>query len=197
MKQIVTIILGVVGLFTTYSSTAQICPPTGFTDGSSLYFFYNTGTIACEDRPASIVVDASTFSLVDCGEAYSVYDLESGDPLLDLNFFEADFGVGLCEYTGGVLTGETLSDNMQELVLKGLSVYPNPVKKGQDININFASAVEGNIVLYDVTGKQIRTYNLAKVVEKRLNVGELMSGIYMLRINNGTASVTKKIVILN
>lgn len=197
MKSIVTILLVVVGLFSTYTSTAQICPPTGFTDGSSLYFFYDNGTIACEDRPLTIVVNATTFGLIDCGDAYSVYDIVSGDPLADLNFFEADFGGGLCQYTGGVLTGETLSDNMEEFALAGLSVFPNPVKKGNDISVNFSTAVNGSILLYDVTGKQIKTYNLSNAMQKKLNVSELMSGIYMLRINNGTASITKKIAILN
>lgn len=70
-------------------------------------------------------------------------------------------------------------------------VYPNPATKGY---INIISKISGvkNISIYDVLGSQV----LKTVLNgERLDISDLNSGVYILKIEQGKASTTKKLVI--
>ena len=70
-------------------------------------------------------------------------------------------------------------------------VYPNPATKGY---INIISKISGvkNISIYDVLGTQVLK---TKLNGERLDVSDLNSGVYILKIEQGKASTTKKLVI--
>ncbi len=71
------------------------------------------------------------------------------------------------------------------------SIYPNPASKGF---VNISSKVGGakNISIYDVLGKQVIKTTLNG---DRLDISALNSGIYILKIEQGKASTTKKLVV--
>lgn len=71
------------------------------------------------------------------------------------------------------------------------SVYPNPASKGF---VNISSKVSGakNISVFDVLGKQVVKTTLNG---ERLDISALNSGIYILKIEQGKASTTKKLVV--
>ncbi|HZW63221.1 MAG TPA: T9SS type A sorting domain-containing protein [Flavobacteriaceae bacterium] len=177
---------------------AQFCPPNGFSDGTSLYFFYDTGTSLCAERPITVYVGTSEFSIVDCDNISSVYDLNSGDPIVNLNAFTVDFGFGTCEYTNGTLTNETLStDSFADLDKTQLRVFPNPVTTGNRVFVDFGSAnVNVDITIYSVTGKRILDTKVANMNKAALNVSGLNNGVYMIKIASNTSSVTRKFVIM-
>lgn len=71
------------------------------------------------------------------------------------------------------------------------AVYPNPASKGF---VNITSKVGGakNISIFDVLGKQVVKTTLNG---ERLDISALNSGIYILKIEQGKASTTKKLVV--
>lgn len=195
MKTYYSLVLFLFMLLSTSSSNAQSCPPTGFSDTMSLFFFYDIGTSACVDRPFTVSVGASVFTLIDCADTYSVYDLSSGDPLSNPNMFLADFGFGTCEYTNGVLTDETLSLEQIELVLTNIRVYPNPLITSELLYIKFNAPLNANITVYDVTGKLVLRNSSEGNYVKSLDLNHLTNGMYFLQINSLGHSLTKKLII--
>ncbi len=77
------------------------------------------------------------------------------------------------------------------LVSGQFGVYPNPATKGY-ININ--SRIKGvkNISIFDVLGTQVLKTTLNG---ERLDISDLNSGVYILKIEQGKGSTTKKLVI--
>ncbi|MCF6349574.1 MAG: T9SS type A sorting domain-containing protein [Flavobacteriaceae bacterium] len=70
------------------------------------------------------------------------------------------------------------------------SVYPNPSKDF----VNITSQISGNknIEIYNLLGKRIINTTISS---DRLNVSELISGIYMMKITQNGSSSTKKLII--
>jgi hypothetical protein len=71
------------------------------------------------------------------------------------------------------------------------AVYPNPASKGY---VNITSKVSGakNVSIFDVLGKQVVNTTLAG---DRLDISALDSGVYIVKIEQGKASTTKKLVV--
>ena len=71
------------------------------------------------------------------------------------------------------------------------SIYPNPATNGF---VNISSKVGGakSISVFDVLGKQVIK---TTINGERLDISALSSGIYVLKIEQGKASTTKKLVI--
>ncbi len=71
------------------------------------------------------------------------------------------------------------------------AVYPNPATKGY---VNITSKVSGakNILIFDILGKQVVKTTLNS---DRLDISALNSGVYILKIEQGKASTTKKLVV--
>ena len=71
------------------------------------------------------------------------------------------------------------------------SVYPNPTVDGF-VNIISANNDDINVTVYDILGKEVLS---SPLYNNRLNVSSLNTGVYILRITQNNASVTKKLVI--
>ena len=71
------------------------------------------------------------------------------------------------------------------------SLYPNPASNGF---VNIVSKVSGEkeVAVFDVLGKQVINTTISG---KKLNIAALNSGVYIVKINQGNASVTKKLVV--
>ncbi len=80
-----------------------------------------------------------------------------------------------------------LGNNTQET----FSVYPNPVTNGY-VNISSTISGEKNISVFDVLGKQVINTTISS---ERLNVSELTTGVYIMKITQNGISSTKKLVI--
>lgn len=80
---------------------------------------------------------------------------------------------------------------INDQVTSQFSIYPNPASKGF---VNISSKVSGakNISIFDVLGKQVVKTTLNG---ERLDISALNSGIYILKIEQGKASTTKKLVV--
>lgn len=195
MKQLYLTLLIVVGCFTSSQLYAQNCPLTGSTDGNALYFFYTAGTSTCDDRPSKITVGASEFILSECDDIYSVYNLNSGSPLISKSPFTADLGFGTCEFTGGKLPEQALTSTQLKSVLRLTNLYPNPVYTGNEIQLKSAGSLSGAISIYSVTGKLVTTKSLVNFSDKIIDISRLSNGVYIVKIESASVSVTKKLII--
>ncbi|HRV54220.1 MAG TPA: T9SS type A sorting domain-containing protein, partial [Mangrovimonas sp.] len=195
MKNNYLILLLGITLLSATGLTAQVCPANGFTNSSSLFFFYDPGTVPCVDRPSSVTVDASVFNLVECEEGYAIYDLVSGSALTDFTYFVADFGAATCEYTNGNLTQETLSVSTFDKVLESTVVFPNPLTQGNHLNIVFSHNIHAKANVYNITGKLLLSKEIDNLNRQKLDVGNLANGVYLLQVETETGSISKKIVI--
>lgn len=75
--------------------------------------------------------------------------------------------------------------------IEGLYIYPNPVTNGR-LYINTHKKLSKEIEIFDVLGKKIIT---TEIFDKSLDVSQLPSGVYILKIKEGNASATRKLVI--
>tara|TARA_R100000278_G_scaffold69686_1_gene55264 strand:- start:449 stop:1042 length:594 start_codon:yes stop_codon:yes gene_type:complete len=196
MKHYYLFLLTALTVFGFNQANAQFCPPTGFTNGSSLYFFYSPSGPTCGERPTTVMVGTSEFNLMVCESAYAIYDLTSGSPIANINYFVADFGVGTCEYTNGDLTQETLSIGEVDQVVKSMKVFPNPLVSGNSIHLMFGSYLSGTASMYDITGKKVLSLNIDNVSRKEINASALTNGVYLLKIEAGSSTITKKVIIM-
>ena len=75
--------------------------------------------------------------------------------------------------------------------IAGLKVYPNPVTNG-NLFITSDSNAAKQVVVYDILGKQVIN---ATVTNQPLNVSNLNSGVYMVKITESGKTATRKLVI--
>ncbi|MFC0603150.1 T9SS type A sorting domain-containing protein [Winogradskyella pulchriflava] len=85
---------------------------------------------------------------------------------------------------------ESLSSN-NEFSKNEFSIYPNPTNKGI-VSITSTSNEVMNVQVFDILGKQIKNETLTN---NTLNVSNLKSGVYLVKITQNNASTTKKLVI--
>ena len=76
-------------------------------------------------------------------------------------------------------------------VIEGLSLYPNPVSNGK-VYITTKNDLDKEIIIFDVLGKKVMQTLLSS---RELNVSNLMSGVYIIKINEKDASATRKLII--
>ncbi|HLF50733.1 T9SS type A sorting domain-containing protein [Flavobacterium sp.] len=79
----------------------------------------------------------------------------------------------------------------QDNPIEGLSFYPNPVSNGK-IYINSKLSLDKEITIFDVLGKKV----LQTLLNSReLNVSALSPGVYIIKIREGEATATRKLII--
>lgn len=174
---------------------AQFCPPNGFsTDaGATLFFVYDSGTSLCGSRPGTVIVDGSTFTLISCSDTLSEYTLTVGPPLPDpTTTFTADFGAGVgnCSYSDG-----TLPIDEFEFLKATFRVYPNPLKKDNQLTLKFDSNITAKIYIYDVTGKLAISEKIENTNKKQINTSSMANGVYFLKLITDNVTITKKVII--
>ena len=75
--------------------------------------------------------------------------------------------------------------------IAGLKVYPNPVSNGV-LHIESNLNTERTVTLFDVLGKQVLSTSTSN---NTINVAALNSGVYIVKINEGGNTATRKVVI--
>lgn len=79
----------------------------------------------------------------------------------------------------------------QDNTIEGLSFYPNPVSNGK-VYITSKSNADKQVTIFDVLGKKVLQTQLTS---KELNVASLSPGVYIIKIEEGDASATRKLIV--
>lgn len=169
---------------------ANLCEDANNVDAT----FSDFGTaIVCGNNPA---ISGTVLPM----EALSAFKGESPEGIWTLRIndgFNQDGGqltawsLDICSTTEEPVTGT------DEHNLSGLSVYPNP-NRG-DFTVRFHS-VTGNdikIMVHDIGGRQLMSKTVANsgLTEEQISLGNVQAGVYLVNIQDGDTSVTKKIII--
>jgi hypothetical protein len=134
------------------------------------------------------------------GATFSDFQKIKIDPNWDLN--KIHISVAVWEKNGSSYTFKNINDNGGQLTSVDLAkkevefnIYPNP--SNGIFNLQLNNKVESyNLSVYNLLGKQIYSKVFTnKLSIKTLDFSALTKGIYMLNINNGESSSSKKIII--
>lgn len=83
------------------------------------------------------------------------------------------------------------SSKTQEPIIEGLTIYPNPTNSGK-IYITTKSSLDKKIEIFNVLGKKVLE---TVITSKEVNVSTLSPGVYFIKIKEGEASATRKLII--
>ena len=75
--------------------------------------------------------------------------------------------------------------------IEGLSLYPNPVSNGK-VYITSKNDSDKDIIIFDVLGKKVLQTTISS---KELAVSNLSPGVYIIKISEGDASATRKLIV--
>lgn len=89
------------------------------------------------------------------------------------------------------ITGKISTLSVQQNEITGLNIYPNPVTNGI-LHITSNNNSEKSIDIFDVLGKHVLSTNTSN---NAVNLSNLKSGIYILKITEEGKTYTKKIII--
>ena len=85
----------------------------------------------------------------------------------------------------------TIATKTQEPTIEGLAIYPNPVNSGK-IYITTKSSLDKKVEIFNVLGKKVLEL---VVTSKEVNISNLEAGVYIIKIKEGDASATRKLII--
>lgn len=92
--------------------------------------------------------------------------------------------------TPGAANDFTLSNGTFES--NTFKIYPNPAATGSTVNVVSSNGEAVNVVIYSTLGQKVLAVN---ALTNTLNVGNLDSGMYIVRISQGEATQTRKLII--
>ncbi len=79
----------------------------------------------------------------------------------------------------------------ESTIIEGLSLYPNPVSNGK-VYIISKNDLDKEIIIFDVLGKKALQTTISS---KELNISNLSPGVYIIKINEGDATATRKLIV--
>jgi len=91
------------------------------------------------------------------------------------------------------LTFRPGSENVNEYGQASLSLYPNPTHNVLNLNADLQGRTE--VMVLDMNGKTVKHYVVNGLNEMRLNVSDLQSGVYFIRVSNETTNAVGKFVV--
>lgn len=127
--------------------------------------------------PASLTATPAT-ALTELGGFIIRQDADAKTPTMILDEIRVDTNIQ------GLLA-------VNAAAIKGLKVYPNPVKNGR-LAIETAANAERTVAIYDLLGKQVVNTTTS---ETTLDVSNLHAGIYVIKITEAGKTATQKLVV--
>ena len=104
---------------------------------------------------------------------------------------------GTNEGCGSVYPAETYSTtgtaSVKEKQINGFTTFPNPINNGY-LTVKTSSTLEKEVLIYNVLGKQVFTHKF-KGTSKLLDISNIGTGIYIMKVIEGDKIATKKLVI--
>lgn len=113
-------------------------------------------------------------------------------------------GVGVGTYTLTIIDNNGCSASstanigvvgIEENEIVEITIYPNPTNG--DFFIEFSEPInKGNLIMLDVLGKVVSTLSIPSGLNKiPVSAGQLSQGLYVLKIQVGTQTITKRLIV--
>ena len=148
-------------------------------DGSAVYASNNDYTVS--DGTNSLILRTSFWEADYIGEV-----IPGG--VITFNAIVSEFN-GTAQIIPLPNQSQLLSTN--EIFFNTFSIYPNPAKSGF-VNITSTGSETLQATVFDILGKQVIN---ATVSNERLDVSTLNTGVYIVKLTQGAATTTKKLII--
>ena len=98
-----------------------------------------------------------------------------------------------------VVTGNNLVLNSNDIELEqSFYLYPNPNNGEFTFGFDSKSNAKVDVTIYDLSGRKVYQSefdNTASRFSKTLNLGDINSGIYVIKINEGNRQISKRLII--
>ncbi len=92
-----------------------------------------------------------------------------------------------------ILTFRPGTENVAENGQASLSLYPNPTHNVLNLNADLQGRTE--VMVLDMNGRTVKHFVVNGLNEMRLNVSDLQSGVYFIRVSNETTNAVGKFVV--
>ncbi|HXU27800.1 MAG TPA: T9SS type A sorting domain-containing protein, partial [Bacteroidia bacterium] len=90
-------------------------------------------------------------------------------------------------------TGSVASIKENNLNTTAVNLFPNPAADKLVVSLNNAKATKGQIEIYDVIGKKVKSLNDVDFTSHvSINVSDLNQGGYFVKVSTPTGVITKK-----
>lgn len=119
-----------------------------------------------------------------------VMDLKFHEPTKTL--YAGTFGRAMHKFD----VSDILSVGENEIASSAVKIYPNPATSEFTISQSLSS--EGTVQLFDISGKKIKDLfigNFGSNKNIKVKTDGLAAGIYLVKVNSGKQSVTKKLIV--
>lgn len=167
--------------------------PTTATVISTVTEFDYAGRIG--NSTGSAVTNDETTSDWVGGDLASVADLTTQNWALSTSTgkaYPASFGGSELNHIGSPNPSQnTLLSTEEFISLENLSIYPNPVNN--QLTIKAKNYDIESVEIFNLLGKRISHQN--NLINNTMDVSEIATGVYLLKVTSGNNSVTKRIVI--
>ncbi len=152
-----------------------------------------------EDGAGAVLCRQPTVGTFDPSSTFSVFENlpSNGDWTLSISD-NADMDAGtLNSWTLEVCVKAVTPLSNESFELENLSIYPNP--NNGNFTIIFDNAINDsvNVNVYDLSGRSVynKDFETSSNFNENINLTNIKSGMYLVRILDGDRMVTKKIVI--
>jgi hypothetical protein len=200
-----------------YLSDAEWCSGISFTDVGGLNNNYQDNQTLEKtfypDTSGKISLNINDFNLEKGFDFMTIYDGESTDApvfidgefltgsVLTTTFFEATNATGAItvKFTSDSFVNElgwdiTVSCNTLsnvEFLERNFSVFPNPVNS--ELKLTSLTPLD-HMIIYDISGRIVYQKTLSQQLNITVDVSQLNSGVYIMKVNKGKSSVIKRII---
>ena len=154
--------------------------PAGCATGTGIIDVLGYGTANCYEGAAAMPALTATTA-----------GFRANGGCTDTNSSSADFTTATPAPRNSSTVANTCPLSVQQNTIAGLSVYPNPVKNG-NLYITSNSSNAKTVAVYDILGKQVLE---SKTSNNAVNVSNLKSGAYIVRITEDGNTDTRKLII--
>ncbi len=176
------------------------------TDFNTNYADYESELVELEDVT---FVDGDGVATFSTGTNYNVTpDAGVNNVVMRTDYFGADYIGGIIPQTElpslvaiagrfnttGQIYARSLADftlDSKSFEIEGFSMYPNPTSLGY-VMLSSKNKANMSVRVFDVLGKQVLN---EKVNDNKLYVSSLNTGIYIMKVSQDNATITKKLVI--
>ncbi len=143
----------------------------------------------CQDEAVHVMFNETQISETTLIRAWGAVDACGNE-----SFFAQT--ITLCNQTGKnntLLVKENVQES-EDIDLVTLSIFPNPAKNYIQASYQIAKGEDAQLILYDVSGKQLKVEPLAGIgkQEVRFDLSDLRAGIYLLVLQTKETQQSKK-----
>jgi hypothetical protein len=147
---------------------------------------YNTGDVTWKDANGlfytGVTAASSGIDISECDFAVS-----AGTSNTVANQFQVD-NVNI----SAVAVEALLGTNTNSFSTKDFSVFPNPAK--DFVNVSSTSSSINSIEISDLNGRVVKTLNAIDAANAQVNIADLSTGVYMMKIASDKGTTTKKVI---